>query len=99
MSPAGDAHIERLLVSKSRGDSADARCRAGPALEARGLGGPFPAAGMFPDAQDVHVGVVEDGHGLCGEDPAWRWPGGGLVDGVAAWWAGCRRLLGHRGAG
>ncbi len=56
-------------------------------------------AAVFPDAQDVHVGVVEDGHGLCGEDPAWRWPGGVLVDGVAAWWSVCRCLLGDRGAG
>jgi hypothetical protein len=54
---------------------------------------------LFPDAQDVHVGVVEDGRGLGAEDPARRWPGGVLVDGVAAWWSVCRCLLSDRGAG
>src|SRR6266567_6557980 len=55
---------------------------------------------LFAVAQDVHDG---DGHGGDGggvENPAWRVPGGVVVDEVAAWWSVCRGgFLADGGAG
>ena len=45
---------------------------------------------LFAVAQDVHDGDVRRGDGWGVKSPAWRLPGGAVVDRMAAWWSVCR---------
>ena len=56
---------------------------------------------VLADIQDVYLGDVRGGRRRGEDSPAWRVPGGAVVDVVSWWWSVCRvgGFLGDGGAG
>src|SRR5438309_10715212 len=71
------------VLAQARGEYGDlgfpGKCCLGPGGVGEFRAGFLSTFGVFSDAQDVHVGVVQGGHRAAGKTP----PGGG---GAGFWW-------------